>query len=306
MDESELAGKGLAISTVERETGLAKDTLRVWEKRYGFPAPDRDANGERVYSRDQVEKLILIKRLIDRGTRPAKLVRLSMEELLARTDPGVGAADDPPQLVEILQLVKTHSAVELRKRLEQALLEQGLEEFLRATAAPLSPIVGDAWMRGEIEVFEEHLYTETLQILLRSAIAAHSRPDGAPRVLLTTFPGEQHILGLLMAECMLWIHGATCVPLGPQTPVREIVLAAETQRIDVVGLSFSPAYPGQTAIDTLAALRAMLPAGTEVWAGGSNPALFRRRIDGVLPVREVSAISDAVVNWRASQPRHVD
>lgn len=302
MDESQLTEIGLPISTVERETGLAKDTLRVWEKRYGFPTPGRDANGERVYGHDQVEKLIIIKRLIDRGLRPAKLVRLSMEELLARTDPGASATADPPQLVEILQLVKTHNTTELRRRLDQALLQQGLEGFLQATVAPLSPMVGDAWMRGEIEVFEEHLYTETLQVLLRSAIAAISRPGGAPRVLLTTFPGEQHILGLLMAECMMWISGATCVPLGPQTPAREIVLAAEAQRIDVVGLSFSPAYPGQTAIDTLAALRAMLPAGIAVWAGGSNPALFRRRIDGVLPVRELSAIADAVVNWRASQP----
>ena len=36
---------GLPIAAVERETGLAKDTLRVWEKRYGFPQPLRDASG---------------------------------------------------------------------------------------------------------------------------------------------------------------------------------------------------------------------------------------------------------------------
>jgi hypothetical protein len=26
------------IAAVERETGLGKDTLRVWERRYGFPS----------------------------------------------------------------------------------------------------------------------------------------------------------------------------------------------------------------------------------------------------------------------------
>ena len=30
------------IATVEREIGIGKDTLRVWEKRYGFPVPVRD------------------------------------------------------------------------------------------------------------------------------------------------------------------------------------------------------------------------------------------------------------------------
>jgi methylmalonyl-CoA mutase cobalamin-binding subunit len=106
---------------------------------------------------------------------------------------------------------------------------------------------------------------------------------------------------MLMAECMLWIHGAACIALGPQTPAGEIARAADAQRADVVGLSFSPAYPAHTAVDTLVALRAMLPPGIAMWAGGSNPALFRRRIDGVLPVRELAAIPDAVASWRANR-----
>ena len=47
----------LTIASVERDTGLSKDTLRVWERRYGFPVPDRDVNGERLYPADQVERL---------------------------------------------------------------------------------------------------------------------------------------------------------------------------------------------------------------------------------------------------------
>jgi DNA-binding transcriptional MerR regulator/methylmalonyl-CoA mutase cobalamin-binding subunit len=302
MNGAQLAEKGLSISTVERETGLLKDTLRVWEKRYGFPTPGRDANEERVYSRDQVDKLIIIKRLIDRGARPSKIVSLSMEELLALTESGAARSGDPPELLEFLELVKTHNLAVLRNRLDNALLHQGLERFLQETVAPLNVMVGEAWMRGEFAVFEEHLYTESVQALLRSTVAAHSHPSGTPRVLLTTLPGEQHILGMLMAECMLSTHGAFCIALGPQTPAREIARAAEVQRADVVGLSFSPAYPAHTAIDTLVALRAMLPTGTQLWAGGSNPALFRRRVEGVLAVRELAAIPDAVANWRASRP----
>ena len=45
------------IANVEKETGLSKDTLRMWERRYGFPQPGRDAQGDRVYPRDQVDKL---------------------------------------------------------------------------------------------------------------------------------------------------------------------------------------------------------------------------------------------------------
>ena len=53
----ESSGPPLNISAVERETGLSKDVLRIWERRYGFPRPDRDDNAERQYAPDEVAKL---------------------------------------------------------------------------------------------------------------------------------------------------------------------------------------------------------------------------------------------------------
>ena len=47
----------MSIAAVERDTGLSKDTLRIWEKRYGFPLPTRDTQGERCYPMEQVERL---------------------------------------------------------------------------------------------------------------------------------------------------------------------------------------------------------------------------------------------------------
>ncbi|MBV5332313.1 MerR family transcriptional regulator, partial [bacterium] len=62
-----------SIAAVERDTGLSKDVLRMWERRYGFPLPLRDPNGERSYPAEQVDRLRLIKRLMDQGHRPGKL-----------------------------------------------------------------------------------------------------------------------------------------------------------------------------------------------------------------------------------------
>ena len=78
------AANVFSISAVERDTGLSKDTLRVWEKRYGFPQPGRDQHGERVYPAEQVEKLRAIKRLVDRGHRPSKLMGQPLEALRER------------------------------------------------------------------------------------------------------------------------------------------------------------------------------------------------------------------------------
>ena len=74
---------GHSIADVERDTGLSKDTLRVWERRYGFPMPVRDALGERQYDNEQLIRLRHIRRLIDAGHRPGGVVALPLIELIA-------------------------------------------------------------------------------------------------------------------------------------------------------------------------------------------------------------------------------
>ena len=70
-----------AIATVERDTGIGRDTLRIWERRYGFPTPMRNDKGERVYSAEQIRRLQRIRRVLDQGLRPGKVVPLDDEAL---------------------------------------------------------------------------------------------------------------------------------------------------------------------------------------------------------------------------------
>ncbi len=90
MTSTPSSARGLPIAAVERDTGLSKDTLRVWERRYGFPQPTRDANGERVYPSEQVDKLRLLKRLMDQGHRPGKLAERTFDQLQALAEAGNG------------------------------------------------------------------------------------------------------------------------------------------------------------------------------------------------------------------------
>ena len=90
----------LTIAEVARETGLGKDTLRVWERRYGFPVPQRDAQGERLYSADDVERLRLIRRLMLQGGRPGQLVSLPLDALRQRLSAAPPAPPDPGEAVD--------------------------------------------------------------------------------------------------------------------------------------------------------------------------------------------------------------
>lgn len=77
-DRSGAPSPTYSIAAVERDTGLSKDTLRVWERRYGFPQPERDGAGDRVYPAGQVERLRTIRRLMDAGHRPGRIVGLEI------------------------------------------------------------------------------------------------------------------------------------------------------------------------------------------------------------------------------------
>jgi len=294
----------LNISAVERETGLSKDVLRVWERRYGFPKPGRDDNTERRYSPEQVAKLRVIKRLMDTGMRPGKLMHQPLAELnvLADTRAGPRRETAAPVLErDVLALVRNHNAPALQHAFAHLLMRQGLQRFVLETVTALNRAVGEAWMRGELQVFEEHLYTELLQAALRSAINAFPRLSGAPTVLLTTFPGEQHGLGLLMVEALLVPEGAQCVSLGVQTPIEDIRRAALAYDVEVVALSFSAAFPVRQAGDGLAALRRQLSPKIALWAGGEMTRRVRKALPGVTLIGDLSATLGALKAWRQAR-----
>jgi methanogenic corrinoid protein MtbC1 len=305
----------LSIAAVERDTGIGKDTLRVWERRYGFPTPGRDANDQRTYPVVQVEQLRVIKRLMDQGHRPGRVVSQPMAVLqqLSRGEASLQAMQPkqaalakqvPAELQTYQTALQSQDAEGIRLALRQALSTLGLYRFVTEVVAPLTHWVGEAWAQGDLAVHQEHLYTECVGTLMRQAIAAiPSVAQGAGhKVLLTTFPQEAHGLGLLMVESLLSLEGCHCIALGTQMPVRDIAQAAAAHKVDVVALSFSLNMNPNHVVDGLAELKALLPNDVAIWAGGRAPALRRRHIEGVRVLHDLAAISGAV-NQHRHAPR---
>jgi DNA-binding transcriptional MerR regulator len=85
-----------------RLAGLSVETLRVWERRYDLSGTRRSASGQRLYTAAQVQRLGLLKQLVDRGHPIGQLAHLSTDELRTL---GGGAAPRDGVLVRPIDVV---------------------------------------------------------------------------------------------------------------------------------------------------------------------------------------------------------
>ena len=291
----------LPINAVERETGISKELLRMWERRYHFPNPERDSQGDRVYPADQINKLRIIRRLLDAGFRPGKIISLdlpALEELVSSSH-GNPSSTLPEHLeTELLEILKSHDPYRVRQYLNHHMIRMGLQSFILDLVQYANTIVGDAWMSGKLEIYEEHLYTEELQTLVRQNIGNLQPASASPRIMLATAPEEIHSLGLLMVEALLRLDQVDAVSFGAQMPIRDIVQAAQKHKMDIVVLSFSAAFPATRAIEFLEELRFRLPLSTQIWAGGGGLRNSRRQIEEVQIMSNLQGLHQSVTQWR--------
>jgi methanogenic corrinoid protein MtbC1 len=281
------------ISDVSRISGIAKDLLRMWERRYNYPKPTRDDNGDRIYSDEELNKLVVIRQLLDQGMRPGKLMALELSELRELLKQSSVEFD----FDRLIDLLKAGNVTVVRDWLRQQLQSLGLRAFIHRVIVPANQKVGEAWSEGDLAVYQEHLYTELIKNLVRQSFADIRHAGSRPRVMLTTVPGEMHSLGLLMVEALLRLGGAEVISFGIEMPFQDIMEAAQRHQVDVIGLSFSGHFKQDDAVVMLSGLRQMIDSKIEIWVGG---AAFNR--GAALPVGVdlldgLHAVEQALVHW---------
>lgn len=275
-----------SIGRVERDTGIARDTLRVWERRYGFPDPQRSAQGERQYSQSQVAQLHRVKRLLDQGLRPSRLLAMDTEQLLAFEAKYFKSESDIPEsqyINELIDTVYSGSAERFRKLLFQLKRRSGLTGFIVDVLSPLLRQVGEAWSRGDMQIHHEHFITQQLTQFLYTELSKMKLPD-KPAVILATLPGEAHGLGLLMLMAVLAERGHYAVNLGTHVPAKQLADAAQHYQARYVGVTFSSAYQYSKIRGHVNELREMLDPEIQLWVGGEGVSPLRKLQAGIVKV----------------------
>ncbi len=296
----------VSVGRLARESGIKPGTLRMWERRYGRPQPERLPSGHRRYSMSEVRYVRRIVEAMALGHRPGELLRASEDELARMLE----AERIPERHDRVVQrwlgLLRRFDGDALGAELREAIQQQGLAAALDECIAPFLTAVGSAWADGHIGVRHEHYATELMEALLAEfrmrPRASNGTGASRPRLLLATLPNETHGLGLSMtgavAEAACW----ETMVLGLDTPVEETVAAATENRVQAVALSVSLANGGARADSAIRELRRSLSAEVALLVGGQGVRHRRRNRGGTIYLHDQRAFSQWLRQHGAAGP----
>lgn len=227
------------VSEVEERTGVPASSLRQWERRYGFPRPQRSGSGYRFYSDADLAAIVRMRELVAEGVPPSRAAAM-VEESETGEASGRAPADLVNDLVETLVKLDSERA---EATVSMAVALHPLDVVLLEVVRPTLIRIGDMWHAGSISVATEHFASNFLQGRLRSLLRLLADAPGGHLVIVACAPGELHEIGALIMAVMLRRSGFAVKYLGANTPITDLALLVRDQRADAVLISATTQAP---------------------------------------------------------------
>lgn len=269
---------GHPIAIVAERTGLSRDVIRVWERRYGVVAPTRTSGGQRLYSDDDVTRLRLLAAATRQGRTisqvaslaPDEVARLLAADELAQTVDGDSAERTRAETAEAaLASVRAFDDAGLDRALRRAIARDGLPVFLEELVPAVMERVGEEWHANRLSIAHEHFATSAILAITLDAVRAVPHTTDARRLLVATPARVQHALGAALVAAAAALDGWSVVHLGADVPASDICAAAASTGAHAVAISVVFAEDPAATEREVRAVRDGLPARVQLIVGGA-------------------------------------
>ena len=293
------------IHRVAKLTGLSKDVIRAWERRFGLLKPTRGANRYRNYTDHDVALLRYLKAQLDAGASIGELSRVGRDELLKRalpSTPSVTGLDSTFSrlLQEMLSALDPFDRVNFERRLNGAVAIVPFEEALHGILLPLQEQIGQLWHDGHINVATEHYVTKQIQQKIFSAMNQLPVADFGPAVVVACPPDEMHDVAALTVAYRCRVRGCRVYYLGANVPVASLTQLCNNVRPDLTILSFPLALPERKAEKLLHTLAVELSPISDLAVGGHGAMAMRVLFEksGIAVLNSYGDLDDRLEQFR--------
>ena len=252
------------IKTVVELTGIPRNTLIAWERRYNLLETRRSDAGYRIYEDVDIAYLRRLKALVDDGVAISEAISRVPAPGQASSTGDVARPDLVGGLVAALVGFDGNAALPLMRRVEQMPFAEAIREVWR----PVLFEVGRLWEIGEISVAQEHFAAGVVRVALAAMLRSQdtARP-GSAEVVCACVPGEAHDLPLLAVAVELALAGWRVIWLGADVPLADLCALVASRAPTIVCLS---AIAARSSDEVLTAGRTVLASSprTTVVLGG--------------------------------------
>ena len=241
------------LKVVLKETGIAADTLRAWERRYGLPMPQRSAGGHRLYSQRDIETIKWLMKRQEDGLSISRAVDLWNEQIAAGTDPLADLVQTaPPSMMPVPYTSPDATLATLRAQWIEACLhfsesiaEQTLNQafsMFSVEAVCLDLLqkgmseIGERWYENQASVQQEHFASALAMRRLDALLTASPAPTRNQTVLVGCPPNEWHTFTPLLLALLLRRRGLNAIYLGANVPAEQFSTTVKGIKADLVVL----------------------------------------------------------------------
>jgi DNA-binding transcriptional MerR regulator len=204
------------IKDVENLCGIKAHTLRIWEQRYGILTPKRKGSNHRLYTNEDLKKLLRISVLYHQGWKISRIAQLSQEALLNEVLKTDGAQkNDQYYIFRLVEKALDFDKEGFLVQLEGVMQVMGFEACIVQVCYPLLQRIGNMWMTDRMIPAQEHFCSYIIQHKIIAETDKLPPPcQKAPEILLFSPHGEYHDLALHFINYLLRKNGWTTLFLG--------------------------------------------------------------------------------------------
>ncbi|MBD8870387.1 MerR family transcriptional regulator [Nocardioides donggukensis] len=241
-------------------TGIAPDTLRMWERRYAVVTPTRSDGGYRLYDDAALRRLSAMQALVGSGISARQAAGLVLSDEAAGVDAEpVPAADTLGDTGSLVRAAQRFDAAVLSAALDEGFGQASFERVVDGWLMPALLELGAAWRRGDVTVAGEHFASASVHRRLSILFDAAAGSGIGPRVLVGLARGSRHELGVLAFATVLRRAGLDVVYVGGDLPAAEFVGAVATEQPAAVIIGVPSTEDVPAVREAVAALAAAYP-----------------------------------------------